>query len=159
MNQTLRQYYDEIEQTEHLHYQGLAYIITEVQSEIDHIKYSNDITYNSEVICHSDDNLSWYFEMGDGLKKAIMKGEKPLHPLAFLDREDIEKVCIIIQRKYLFPRDMTELLGLFKRILERNENHLIQNEENRNYIKRIAQLLCSVGFNRESHDVSLDDFK
>ena len=82
-----------------------------------------------------------------------------MHPLAFLDREDIEKVCIIIQRKYLFPRDMTELLGLFKRILERNENHLIQNEENRNYIKRIAQLLCSVGFNRESHDVSLDDFK
>ena len=159
MNETLRGYYEEIDKTKHLQYSGLAYIMTEVESEINRIDYSKDITYNAEAICHSNDDLTWYLEMGDGLKDAIFKGQNPYHPISQLNHDEIIDICAITQRKYLFPHDVKRLLELFKRILHVNKDRLIENSEHLIYIKRIAKMLCAVGFNRESHDVSLDDFK
>lgn len=159
MNKILKNYYDEIESTNHLQYQGLAYIINEVQLEINRISYPKDITYNADAINHANDDLTWYLEVGDGLKNAIFKGMKPYHPIAKLNHDEIENICFISQRKYLFPHDVKRLLELFKRILEVNNNRLIEDPEHLLYIKRIAKLLCAVGFNRESHDVDLNDFK
>lgn len=155
----LRGYYDEIDKTKHLQYRGLEYIMTEVESEINRINYSKDITYNAEAICHSNDDLTWYLEMGDGLKDAIFKGQNPYHPISQLNHDEIENICFISQRKYLSPHNVKQLLRLFKRILEVNNNRLIEDPEHLLYIKRIAKLLCAVGFNRESHDVDLNDFK
>lgn len=167
MNDTLKQYYEEIEHTEHIHYQGFAYIITEVENEIKSIndgrditEYSRDITYNEgAILCDKNHDLTWYFEMGKGLENAVMKGTKPIHPLYFLNTQDIEATCDIVGREEIYPHDMARLLELFKKILASNENHLIYNDENLKYIRRIAQILCSVGFNRDAHGVRRQDFE